>query len=109
EPAMRIRILGRFGSKDDLDLDSNRRLSFLASFLDDEDVRNRNDDVTQCDPVLRWGTISIRDFAASRIGELLKVEPQPDPEWDKETWSAHHGRVSEALAKLGITAMSKQR
>src|ERR671924_2429196 len=86
EPNLRVRMLGRFGSDDDEIRDRKRWLGFLAAFLDDEDVRRREDDVTQCDPCLQWGTIRVGDFAASRLSELLDVNPRPQPEWDETRW-----------------------
>jgi hypothetical protein len=102
EPNLRVRILGRFGGEHDVVRDRKRWLGFLASFLTDEEVRRREDDAVEGDACLAWGTISIRNFAASRIAEIMRIKPTPEPDWDETHWTEHRGRVREALAAEGI-------
>jgi hypothetical protein len=101
EPALRVRILGRFGIEEDTS-DPTQAMSFVAGFLDDPDVRRREDDVRQCDPVLRWGSISVRDVAAYKLAGMLELESVPNPDWTRRQWRNLHTQINETLEQQGI-------
>src|SRR5690606_17251589 len=104
EPALRIRMLGRFGGGDDKPPYSTRWLTFLAGHLTDKDTRVFDTRVTECDPAGKWEVIRIGNFAAMRLGKLLELDVTPEPDWTEVQWSAYHGRVADALSARGIKA-----
>jgi hypothetical protein len=78
------------------------RLDLLAQFLDDPTERViREDDKLYDGPcaAFEMKRITARDFAASQIASLLKLEEAPKEEWSAKRWAALRQKVKDALKK----------
>jgi hypothetical protein len=89
-----------------------RRLAFLAAFLDDDAVRRMPDDVgkltSMTDDVGKFTGpcagfaiphLAVRDFAAVKLASLLDMEERADEFWTDAQWDALRQRVRERLAE----------
>jgi hypothetical protein len=86
------------------------RLAFLATFLGDAASRT----VKNSDP--RWDgphagftfdTLSVRNFAAMKIGSILKVPGDPADYWKENQWSSYRKQVALALDKITLPDIKK--
>jgi hypothetical protein len=87
----------------------NLRLAFLAAFLTDPEVR-------AIDPFdERWSgryagsdfdSLSVQDFAASRLGSILKIPGEPSNEWTGKQWLQYRKAVTHALSRLELPGLS---
>jgi hypothetical protein len=79
-----------------------RRLAFLARFLDDAAVRD-----IKADPDLYRGgyaaidfpRIEVRDFAAMALASLLDIAVKPNKDWTPERWARLRAQVRKALGR----------
>lgn len=96
EPGLRIHILGRTYRWDDKTR-TRHALKFVAAFLDDPDECHRRDMGSGRQFAEGWGSITVGDFASLHLGELLKLSPEPKPEWTQRHWRHHKRQVRAAL------------
>jgi hypothetical protein len=78
------------------------RLKFLASYLDDAEVRDvKAKPELFSGPYAAFGIarLSVRDFAAMRIASLLGMPEKPDEDWTPEQWEELRTRVKQALKR----------
>ena len=88
DPGVRVELLdfqelpeGRAGRR--------LHLGYLAAFLDDESQRGPSN--------VEWmSRIQVRNYAAYRIGHLLKLGPKPDADWKPEDWARLRAEVRTA-------------
>ncbi len=79
-----------------------RRLAFLAAFLDDKAVRRMTDTVGKFDGPCSGFTIprlAVRDLAAMKLVSLLDIEEFPDEFWTDVQWEGLRQKVRERLAQ----------
>jgi hypothetical protein len=79
----------------------NRRLAFAAAFLDDTTLRDKASDKTKFEGPCAAFTIpkiTVRDFAAMKIAEILGLEESPDEFWTSKQWEGLRNKVSAKLA-----------
>jgi hypothetical protein len=78
-----------------------RRLAFAAVFLVDTTLRDMASDKTKFEGPCAAFTIpkiTVRDFAAMKIAEILGLEESPDEFWTSNQWEALRKKVSAKLA-----------
>ncbi len=81
-----------------------QRLSFLATFLDDDAVRDEKADPEKfIGPYagFTFPSLAVRDLAAMQIASLLKLEVEPRPDWSQEQWTKLRQQVQAALLRAG--------
>jgi hypothetical protein len=80
----------------------NRRLAFLAAFLDDEAVRDmRAEEEIFCGLSIYHFTdyLSVRNFVAMKLASLLNIDESPDKDWDESRWEKLRNNVKDELSK----------
>jgi hypothetical protein len=88
-----------------------RRLAFLAAFLDDKTVRNIASNPTKFDGPCAAFTIpkiTVRDFAALRIASILDFPESPDEFWTSAQWNTLRKKVREKLTAEKIPNFGEQ-
>ena len=81
-----------------------RRLAFLAAFLDDDTVRD-----TASNPEMFRGfaagrlfdRLEVRNFAAMQMAAILGTPVDPTPEWKAKEWTEVRNRVRAAVVASG--------
>jgi hypothetical protein len=84
-----------------------RRLGFLAAFLDDTDVRDPSVDSYKYEgpcAAFTFETIEVRDFAAMDIAGILGLGEDPTEFWTPADWARLRTRVREALREEKLPA-----
>lgn len=83
------------------DKNRERRLAFLAAFLDDTTVRDPSVKAGRyagpC-AAFTFGRIEVRDFVAMKIASLLDYDDRPTEFWTKQQWEELRTKVREGLA-----------
>ena len=98
---LRLEILKRCGySKPP----SERRLKFLATFLDDQEVRVSAVNATRFGPYAfyQFPKMEVRNAAASVIGSILDFKNLPADEWQAKDWEVFREQVRIALRAKGV-------
>jgi hypothetical protein len=75
---------------------------FLTAFLDDATLRDLKSDPARFEgfpPGEKFPRLEVRNFAAMKLAELLKIEREPLPSWDAEQWAQFRDEVREALKR----------
>lgn len=77
----------------------DRRLRFLAAFLDDEATRDREKDSSFQGPCagFKFRVLSVRNLAAMHLGMALGLDERPATSWTEARWVAFRARVDAAL------------
>ncbi len=78
-----------------------RRLAFLAAFLDDETARDATSDPKRfAEPFAasEFPRLAVRDFVAMRIANVLGLEDTPEKSWDAEKWAGLRRKVRGKLS-----------
>ncbi|QDU42363.1 hypothetical protein Mal52_08190 [Symmachiella dynata] len=91
------------------DENRNRRLAFLASFLDDTEIRDPSIDAAKYEgpcAAFTFGKITVRDFAAMKIASVLDLEERPDEFWTQDQWSQLRQRVRTALNREDLPTLT---
>lgn len=92
------------------DKNRQRRLGFLAAFLDDETVRDPSVDSFKYEgpcAAFTFKKIEVRAFVAMKIGSILGVEADPTEFWTAKDWASFRARVREALTKEKLPAWAR--
>jgi hypothetical protein len=79
-----------------------RRLAFLAAFLDDESVRDKSRNSNKYDGPCAAFTIpkiQVRNFVAEEIALILEMNESPNEFWTDEQWDGLRGKVKGRLAE----------
>lgn len=79
-----------------------RRLGFLARFLDDDTLRNAAADRALYDgpcAAFTFPRITVRDFAAMQIAHILGFPDNPQPDWSPKQWAALRVKATAAVAR----------
>lgn len=92
--------------------DTNRdfRLAFLAAFLGDTATRTVKEGDSRWDGPhagFTFDTISVRNFAATIIGSLLKVPGDPADHWTEKQWTPYRKQVEMALSKIELPDLTR--
>jgi hypothetical protein len=90
--------------------DRNRdfRLAFLASFLEDDAIRDKSQqDANFQGPcaAFMFPIISVRNMAAMTLAPLLDIDANPDSSWTPEQWSDLRNQVRERLKQEKLPAL----
>lgn len=91
------------------DKNQNLRLAFLASFLNDKEVRTVNQKDKRWDGPhagFTYDTLSVQNFVAEKIASILKVPGQPADHWTEKQWTPYRQQVEQALSKLTLPDLS---
>jgi hypothetical protein len=86
-----------------------RRLAFLAAFLDDVTVRDPSVDAAKYDgpcAAFTLGKIQVRDFVATKIASILDFPEQPDEFWTADQWSQLRNKVRTALKSEKLPSLA---
>jgi hypothetical protein len=78
-----------------------RRLAFLSALLDDETLRDKSNPAAKYDGPCAAFTIpkiTVRDFAAEKIGSILGLAEHPDEFWTAVHWEELRNKVRAKLA-----------
>jgi hypothetical protein len=77
----------------------NQRLAFLATFLDDSEVRdvNSNPKMFAGCAAFTFSRLAVRDLAAWEIAHVLGMPVQPDPSWKADDWAKLRATVKIAI------------
>jgi hypothetical protein len=97
---LRMAMLDTIDYRDAGERQRKRRLAFLAAFLDDGSVREVKWDSKRYEGA--WSTfprLEVRDLAAIKIGSILDLEFDPQPDWRPEQWGEFRSRVRRALCR----------
>ena len=87
------------------------RLAFLASFLNDEEVRTTNKNDKRWDGPhagFTYHSLSVQNFVAEKIASLLKVPGQPGDHWTEKEWAPYRKKVEAALSKLTLPNLEEK-
>ena len=79
-----------------------QRLEFLSQFLDDDTVRDVKSNPKQFDgphAAFHVAKIEVRNFAAWKLGSILRMDVEPDGSWTPERWTELRDRVRQAVAR----------
>jgi len=78
------------------DKNRQRRIAFLAAFLDDDELRPES---KQTGPyaAFTFPKITVRDFVTMEIASILNMKDSPDKFWTAEQWTGLREKVKEAL------------
>lgn len=86
----------------------DRRLAFLASFLDDKSERYLADDDERFSGPCAASTIpriAVRDFAAMQIASIMRLPERPDEFWTFAQWRDLRRKVREKLTEEKIKSL----
>ena len=79
-----------------------RRLAFLAAFLDDATIRDSSVGSSKyagpC-AAFTFRKIQVRDFAAMKIASILRIQKRPTEFWSADQWTQLRNSVQAALKK----------
>lgn len=81
------------------------RLAFLASFLDDDGVRDQSKNAPKYDgpcAAFTFPKIEVRNFAAMQAASILELEEEPDEHWDSRKWHQLRGKVRTRLMSMNL-------
>jgi hypothetical protein len=84
------------------DRQRRQRLEFLSHFLDDETVRDLKSNPKLFEGLfagMYFPKIEVRNFAAWKIGLILKMGIEPDKDWTPDHWAELRAGVRPALAR----------
>ncbi|MGD0900319.1 MAG: hypothetical protein ABR915_21005 [Thermoguttaceae bacterium] len=86
------------------DTNQERRLTFLAAFLGDTEVRVAGGGFFEgpC-AAFTITEIEVRDYAAMQIASLLRFDDRPTEFWTKDEWARLRSKVQTALNKQGLS------
>lgn len=104
EVRMRLAIMSPMSYTYVKDMNRNRRLAFLAAFLDDAEVRDLGFGRIFAGPLSK---IAVRDFAAMQIASIFKFEDDPDESWTADQWTKLREKVQLALKSQRLPDFSK--
>lgn len=102
EPRLRMQYMNPMNYTYVADRVREQRLRFLANFVFDEAVRVRAGIGPEA--AFQWDRIRVGDFATMKLGSILGIEPDPEPEWREEQWTEYCPKVLAALKEAGIEA-----
>ena len=91
------------------DKNENFRLAFLASFLDDQAIRDSSVDSRFSGPcaAFTFKKISVQDFVTMKLSSmLLKSQDYPESNWSDEQWETRRQKVREILSKRKLPELS---
>jgi hypothetical protein len=96
EVALRLEIMNPLSYGYFKEENRQRRLGFLAAFLDDEALRpEAKEDGPYA--AFTFPKITVRDFVVMEIAYILKLDDSPDEFWTAEQWTKLREKVKEAL------------
>jgi hypothetical protein len=102
----RLEILGPMDYGDARRTNRERRLAFLAAFLDDAELRRlppgNNLEYEAFEghmPAGRFRAIAVRDFAAMEAACILRLRDSPEPNWAASQWAALRSKVKAQLSQ----------
>jgi hypothetical protein len=78
------------------------RLKFLAEYLTDDAVRDKRADPKRFDYFAAgrdFERLEVRDYVATRLVELLKLDLEPRPNWKPAQWARFREEVRVAVGK----------
>jgi len=84
------------------DRQRKQRLEFLSHFLDDDAVRDLKSNPKLFDGLyagMYVPKIEVRNFAAWKIGPILRMGVEPDKDWTPGQWAELRARVRQSLAQ----------
>jgi hypothetical protein len=83
------------------DANRQRRLDFLAAFLDDVTVRDLTSSSNRYEgpcAAFTFPRIQVRDFATEKIASLLECDDRPTEFWTDDDWARLRSKVRTSLA-----------
>ncbi|MBI1311421.1 hypothetical protein GC176_08950 [bacterium] len=84
------------------DRNRKQRIEFLASFLDDQSVRDARDNPKFSGPCagFMFPVLEVRNLAARKLASFFKAEisMKPNADWKPEAWAEYRYSVRKALA-----------
>jgi hypothetical protein len=94
--SLRMELLSRLAYWFGKDSHRPLRLKLLSAFLDDETPRDRS---LQSESFFSddFPGITVRDFAAMHLANLLEIDAAPDKDWTPDQWSTLREQVRERL------------
>jgi hypothetical protein len=106
EVGLRMEYMGMFTYRYVGDRQRRQRIACLAAFLDDaEHYDVAASGQTGPHAAFTFRQLTMRDFAASKLAELLGLDRHGAPDWNSEQWAALRAEVRLALAKSDIEPM----
>lgn len=81
------------------------RLAFLASFLDDDALRDQSKNATKYDgpcAAFTFPKIEVRNFAAMQAASILELEEEPDEHWDSHKWQQLRAKVRARIKSMNL-------
>jgi hypothetical protein len=87
----------------------NRRLAFLAAFLDDSTVRDSSVNAGKYEgpcAAFTFDKIEVRDFAAMKIASILQLKERPTEFWTSAQWAELRRKVRAELEREQLPALS---
>jgi len=102
DPGLRMEMLRNTNYPTPTATQRRRRLAFLASFLEDDAVRDATANQKMFNGIyagFRFPRLEIRNFAALRISEILETPADPTPEWKAEQWAKLRDQMRAALKR----------
>jgi len=105
ETALRMEIMNPFNYSYIKDKNRQRRLAFLAAFLDDDALRQTN----QTGPyaAFKIPKMTVRDFVAMQVASILDLKDRPDEFWSAEQWTQLRETVKKALKSEKLPDLAK--
>jgi len=100
-PGVQLQILNNIGFFPYGDKHRTQRLAFLAAFLDEQTVRDQSSAPEKYfgpSAASEFPKITVRDFAAMEIAEIIRLDDSPDPKWDAGQWAKFREKVRRKLA-----------
>jgi hypothetical protein len=97
-----MQLLKRVGESEETKERRAERLAFLKSFLDDITLRDVDSDPDRYVAVPAgdgFPQLEVRNFAAMKIAELLKLDRKAEPTWNDEQWTRFRDEVRNALKR----------
>jgi len=91
----------------------SRRLAFLATFLNDEELRDLPEDEEHSKysgpcAAFTFKRIAVRDFVAQEVASILGLPDHPDEFWTAAQWAALRRKVEGKLAGEGIQRLDRR-
>jgi hypothetical protein len=86
-----------------------RRLAFLAAFLDDSAVRDPSVDATKYEgpcAAFTFGKITVQDYVAMKIASILRFQERPTEFWTARQWTELRRKVRTALKEENLPAIA---
>jgi hypothetical protein len=106
DPGLRLELLDGVVVGEELPANIRKQaLKYLAGFLNDDTVRDTStapDKFSGPCAGFHYSRLEVRDFAAMKLTQLLKLKTKPEVDWAPADWARLRTEVREALSRDGV-------